>query len=193
MSVSLQDLGPESMSSLPEFQSGSLSFPSTDISLLSFLDREGLILLFLFKSKGSLFLYCLNYAHSFLLLMTGRKELELELEGWHSHCEHQECSCFWLYLFELEPQCCFSISVGKSTRHDTHSPLGRSFPPAPAEPWENSWWYHMWLLIFWSTWLYPSIGQETHSRSPGRAFSCSGCPLPTLPRHPPCKGPCCYS
>lgn len=81
MSVSLQDQSLGSTSSLPEFQSGSLSFPSTDISLLSFQDREGLILLSLFKSKGSLFLCGLNYAHSFLLLMTGRKGTESELEG----------------------------------------------------------------------------------------------------------------
>lgn len=68
------------MASLPEFRSGSLSSASTDVSLLSVLDGEVLVLL-LFKSKGSLFLYCLNYAGSFFLLMTGRKELDSRLEG----------------------------------------------------------------------------------------------------------------
>lgn len=104
MSVSIQDQGLWSTSRLPEFQSDSLSFTSTDISFLSVLDTVVLILFFLLKSKGNLFLNCLSYAYSFLFLMIGRKVLELGLQRLNNLCEYLELSYFCLYFFELEPQ-----------------------------------------------------------------------------------------
>lgn len=33
----------------------------------------------------------------------------------------------WLYVFELKPQCCFSVSVKESIPHDAQNPWGRPF------------------------------------------------------------------
>lgn len=184
MSVSLQDQSPGSTSSLPEFQSGSLSFPSADISLLSFLDREGLILLFLFKSKGSLFLYCLNYAHSFLLLMTGRKEPELELEGWHSHCEHQD--------FHVSGYTSLNLNLSVAPL----SQLEKACLVMPIILWEGP--FHGPLqnpdrtldgithgCSFSGAYDCPYTGQRIHPHSPTRAFSCSPRPTASPPQASP--------